>query len=358
MKIPSPTQKPNGKWLIQVQVDGRRVSKEFKTKEEALHWAYGIKIKAIEDSKSKPQKTFTVSMAFDRYIKQRSNILSPSTLKSYKNVQDNYFQDIMDSPVSSVTREVVQEEINKMASDKAYKTIKNAVALLLSVISSEQPINIKRLTFPQRDEKEHAFLEAPDIARLIDAIRDDRIEIPILLALWLGLRRSEICALEWSDFDFDKKTVSITKALVPNSDNQYVVKNRTKTTKSKRVLNIPDYVISRLEALQPDPSKRSGRITTMNPNDIYNHLKVICDRHGIPFVGIHGLRHTNASVMLSIGVTAKMAMARGGWSSNKVMQDIYQHLFSEDKAAADTAINEYFEKLITPGKSDSQPDTE
>lgn len=358
MRLPKPKQKENGKWLVQVMVDGKRQGKEFDTENEALYWASGIKTKTIKSEKPKQKQVFTLSMAFDKYINQRDNILSPATLKSYKNVHDNYFKDIMSEPVEKITKDVVQEEINKISKDKSYKTIKNAVALLLSVIQDYNQISIKKLTFPQREEKEHAFLEASDIAKLIDVIRDDPIEIPILLALWLGLRRSEICALEWSDFDFDKKTVSITKALVPNSENKYVIKNTAKTTKSKRTLNVPDYVISRLEAVQSDLSKRVGRITTTNPNDIYNHLKVICDNNKIPFVGIHGLRHTNASVMLSIGVTAKMAMARGGWSSNKTMQDIYQHLFSEDKAAADTAINNYFEKLITPGKEDVKDESE
>lgn len=353
MRLPKPKQKDNGKWIVQVMVDGKRQGKEFETEQDALYWAAGMKTKSIEAAKKKEKKTVTLSMAFDRYIQQRNNILSPSTLKSYKNIHDNYFADIMQRPVEQITKDTVQEEINKLAKEKSYKTIKNAVALLLSVIQDYNQINIKRLTFPQKEEKEHAFLEAPDIAKLIDVIRDDPVEVPVLLALWLGMRRSEICALNWSDFDFDKKTVSITKALVPNSDNKYVIKNTTKTAKSKRVLNVPDYVISRLEALQSDSEKRVGRITTMNPNDIYNHLKVICDNNKIPFVGIHGLRHTNASVMLSIGVTAKMAMARGGWSSNKTMQDIYQHLFSEDKAAADTAINNYFEKLIAPGKEET-----
>lgn len=354
MKLPKPKQKENGKWLVQVMVDGNRVGKEFDTEDEALYWAAGIKTKAIKSERAKKKEAFTLSMAFDKYIKQRDNILSPATLRSYKNVHENYFADIMEKPVEKITKDVVQEEINKLAKEKSFKTIKNAVALLLSVIQDYNQISIKKLTFPQKEEKEHAFLEAPDIAKLIDVIRGDPIEIPILLALWLGLRRSEICALEWSDFDFEKKTVSITKALVPNSDSKFVVKNTTKTAKSKRVLNVPDYVISRLEATQSDLSKRVGRITTMHPNDIYNRFKVICDRNEIPFVGVHGLRHTNASVMLSIGVTAKMAMARGGWSSNKTMQDIYQHLFSEDKAAADTAINDYFERLITPGKEGSE----
>ena len=73
---------------------------------------------------------------------------------------------------------------------------------------------------------------------------------------------------------------------------------------------------------------------------------MICDNNGIPFVGVHGLRHTNASVMLSLGVADKIAMARGGWSSKDTMQNIYQHLFKNDKSAADTAINGYFDGLI------------
>ena len=343
MRIPEPKQLPSGKWYMQVCVDGKRYNQTFETEDDAIYWASGLKTKSIDDKV--PHREVTVKKAFADYIDSRSNILSPSTLKSYKNIQENYFKNLMPKKAVSVKRMDVQKEINAMAGNKSYKTIKNAVALLLSVLSDYTDIDAKRLTYPQKAEKEHAFLEAPQIAKLLDVCRGDKIEIPILLALWLGLRRSEICALEWSDFDFEKKTVSITKALVPNDKNKYVLKNTTKTEKSKRTLALPDYVISRLEALQPDSSKRAGRITTMNPNDIYNHFKVICDNNGIPFVGIHGLRHTNASVMLSIGVTAKMAMARGGWSSKETMQNIYQHLFSSDKEAADTKINEYFSAL-------------
>ena len=348
MNIPEPKQQPSGKWMAQVMVNGKRSAKTFDTREEAIYWASGVKTKAIEIAEK--EKDMTLEYAMSKYIADRSNILSPSTIKSYTNFQENYFETLKKKKIKAITKSDIQKEINALSADKAYKTIKNAIAFLIAVISEDHQIDIKRLSFPQKPEKEHAFLEAPDITKLIDVIRDDVIEIPILLALWLGLRRSEICALEWSDFDFDKKTVSITKALVPNKENKYVIKNTTKTTKSKRTLAVPDYVISRLEACQSDPSKRVGRITTMNPNDIYNHFKVVCDRHKIPFVGIHGLRHTNASVMLSVGVTTKLAMARGGWSSNKTMQDIYQHLFSDDKKQADDMINNYFEKLIEPGK--------
>lgn len=347
MRLPEPKKLPSGNWRIQVLVDGKRVGRTFPTKEEAEYWAAGLKTKSIEDNL--PAKEVTVKKALQDYIESRDNLLSPSTLRSYKNVQANYFETLMPRKASSIKRADIQKEINALSVSKSTKTIKNAVALLLSAISDYTDIDPRKLTYPQQIKKEHPFLEAPDIAKLIDVIRGDKAEIPVLFALWLGLRRSEICALDWPDIDFEKKTVSITKAVVPNEENKYVLKKTTKTEKSRRVLDLPDYLISRLEALQPDLSKRVGRITTMNPNDIYNHLKVICDRNGIPFVGIHGLRHTNASVMLSVGITAKLAMARGGWSNNATMQNIYQHLFSSDKKEAGEKINQYFDAL-TPDK--------
>lgn len=343
MRLPEPKKLPSGNWRIQVLVDGKRVGRTFSTKEEAEYWAAGIKTKSIEENI--PAKEVTVKNAFQDYINSRSNILSPSTLKSYKNVQENYFKNLMPKKASTIRRSDIQAEINELSASKSTKTIKNAVALLLSVISEYTDIDSRKLTYPQQIKKEHAFLEAPDIAKLIDAVRGNKIEIPVLMALWLGLRRSEICALEWSDIDFSKKTVSITKALVPNEKNEFIVKPTTKTEKSRRVLDLPDYLISRLEALQPNESKRVGRITTLYPNDVYNRLKTVCEKNSIPFVGVHGLRHTNASVMLSIGITSKLAMARGGWSNNATMQNIYQHLFSSDKREADEKINQYFEAL-------------
>lgn len=343
MKLPEPKQLPSGKWRIQVLSGGKRLGQTFDSPEEARYWAAGIKTKSIEEDI--PRREVTVKKAFAEYISSRSNVLSPSTIKSYENIQNNYFKSLMPKKAVTIRRADVQREINVLASDKSNKTIKNAIALLLSVLSDYTEIDSRKLTYPANPKKEHAFLEAPDIAKLMDVCRGDRIEVPILLALLLGLRRSEICALEWEDIDFDNKTISITKALVPNSENKYVLKHTTKTEGSARKLEMPDYLISRLEAVQAASNKKSGRIVTMNPNDIYNHFKVLCDRHGIPFVGIHGLRHTNASVMLSIGITAKLAMARGGWSNEKTMQNIYQHLFSKDKQSADAKMNEYFAAL-------------
>lgn len=84
----------------------------------------------------------------------------------------------------------------------------------------------------------------------------------------------------------------------------------------------------------------------MDPSVIYNNLKKISARSGIPFVGVHGLRHTNASVMLSLGIVDKIAMKRGGWATDNTMKSVYQHVFSSDRDTADDMINAYFDSIV------------
>jgi len=351
-KLPKAQLLPSGKYRVRVVVNGQRVS--VTADDEKTAQAKAIALQAGIAKQEEKKNSQTVKDAISEYIESRENILSPATIRSYKVIQRDYFKNIMHRKVSDITEKDLQKEINALSKDHAYKTTKNAISFLASVVSQDHDISTRRLTYQQNIQKEHAYLDGNEMARLIDAIKGDIIEIPVLLALWLGMRRSEICALVWSDFDFDKKTVSITKALVPNSENKYVVKNTTKTEKSRRVVSCPDYIIERMKSIFPDGCK--GRIVKMNPNDIYNHLKVICNSNNIRFVGIHGLRHTNASVMLSLGIADKIAMARGGWSSKDTMQNIYQHIFSTDSSAADVAINNYFGNLLGL-KLDTKMDT-
>ena len=72
--------------------------------------------------------------------------------------------------------------------------------------------------------------------------------------------------------------------------------------------------------------------------------------HGNGFIfRFHGLRHTNASVMLSLGIVDKVAMARGGWSTDITMKQIYQHVFQRDKDIAGGKVDLFFQ-AIADGK--------
>ena len=190
---------------------------------------------------------------------------------------------------------------------------------------------------------------------LFDAIRGSSVELPILLAVWLGMRRSEIMGLCWDCVDFEKKQIHIRRTYIRDKEKGYVLTDNTKTVASRRSLDCPDYILTKLEAYTPN--SRNGQVFKMHPNTIYKLMRDICARNGIDFVGVHGLRHTNASIMLSLGIVDKVAMARGGWSTDVTMKSVYQHVFADDKKAAGILVDSYFER-VAEGKFATEIATE
>lgn len=344
-KLPTPQKLPSGMYRCQVMVDGKRVSVLDADPEVCQGKAIALRTGLIEQT-IKPKDHITLDDAITAYIDDRRTVLSPSTIMGYKGVQKNRFKGLMKTKIRDIDKAALQRAISNDAKTCSNKTLKNAIGLVTAVLSDYKDINTKGLKYPQKVKKEHAYLDASQIVELITACQGNVAEIPILLAVWLGLRRSEIMGLRWESIDFSEKKLKIEHAVVPNEDGEYVEKSELKNSTSRRVLSCPDYILSKLEFYQPDVSKRKGRVFTMDPSVIYNNLKKISERSGIPFVGVHGLRHTNASVMLSLGIVDKVAMKRGGWATDNTMKSVYQHVFSSDRDTADDMINAYFESMV------------
>lgn len=345
---PKPTLLPSGAWRCQIMIGGKRKSITAETPEAAHTKALALREGFLEDQEKFSKDTITLGDAIERYVEDRRPVLSPSTVRSYLETKRNRIKDLQAMRVIDITEDDIQRSISSAArAGKSTKTIKNDITLAVAVISRYKDINTKNLKYPPKVKKEHKFLETDEIVRLISACEGDKAEIPILLALWLGLRRSEILGLCWDCIDFDNHKITIKRALVRDDKGTYAIKGYTKNESSNRVVSCPSYILDKISDL---PGERSGRLFKTNDTSfIYDGLKDICDREGITFPGVHGLRHTNASVMLSLGIMDKYAMARGGWSTDHTMKNVYQHLFSEDKKSADDAINAFFEGKIAHG---------
>lgn len=340
---PKPFLLPSGMWRCQIMIDGCRESITAETPEKANVKALSLKagfLKAKKEAEKEKSGNITLSAAIDKYITSRENVLSPSTINGYKEIKRNRFKSIMSVKVKDISPQDLQEAINEDAKSVSRKTVKNALGLVSAVIAEYKDINIKRLRLPREKKTEHAFLDEKGMINLFDAIKGSSVEIPILMAVWLGMRRSEILGLCWDCVDFDSKKIQIKRTYLRDKDKGYVLVENTKTKASTRTLDCPDYILTKLAAYKPD--KRSGRIFTMHPNTIYKMMRDICERNGIDFVGVHGLRHTNASVMLSLGIVDKVAMARGGWSTDVTMKSVYQHVFPDDKVSATALVDTYF----------------
>ena len=342
---PKPELLPSGTWRCRVMVAGEKASALGNTPEEAHAKAISMKagIGDIQKKESDAKKgNIALSDAIDRYISARENILSPSTVNGYEEIKRNRFKSIMDKKVARIGPAELQEAVNEDAKKVSAKTIKNALGLIVSVISEYHDINIKRIRLPQRKRIEHSFLDESGMIELFESIQGTSVELPILLAMWLGMRRSEILGLCWDSVDFENHKIQVQRTYVKGPDKLYVLRDEMKTEASRRSLDCPGYI---LEKLKTYPGKHEGRIFKMHPNTIYKTMKRVCDRYGIDFVGVHGLRHTNASVMLSLGIVDKVAMARGGWSTDVTMKQIYQHVFASDKEIADEKVASFFQSI-------------
>lgn len=338
-KLPTPIELPSGAWRIQVMLDGKRVSRTFDKPEAAIAWAASVKA-GIEDAKGSPQFT-TLSSAIDIYIESRTSVLSPSSIRSYRTIQANRFQGLMNKNIYKISNLEIQRAVNAEAKKISAKTLKTAFGFICSVFSM-CGITVTGVNLPQIVRKKKRYLQPEDVGKLIEAVEGDSCEIPILLAVWLGMRRSEICGLCWDCIDIERSMLTVRRAVVPDEHHQLVLKEFPKNTASQRTIPCPEYIMEKIKAIP----HRDGQLFLMHPDTIRKHTHKACARAGITDTTIHGLRHTNAAVMKSLGIDDAHAMARGGWSCESTYKKTYSYVFDSAITTGDTAIDNYFSQKL------------
>ena len=329
MKTPKAKKLPSGSWRCLVQSDGVRRSFTASTQTEAEQAALRWKL-----AHEKPQQG-TLGQAMLRYIEDRENVLSPSTVRRYKKFVELNFKTLQRRALCTVTQSDVQREINAMRTSYSAKSIKNAWGFLCAVLR-ENGINYT-VTLPQVIEADHAFLEPEQIKPFLDEIKGYNLELPILLGLH-GLRRSEIIDLTWNDIDLKKSVLRVSGAAVQDSDGIWIHKAENKNASSRREVPI---LIPRLRELL-EANKGEGYVCPCHANSIYNAVNRACEKLGYPKIGVHGLRHTFASLCYHQGIPELAAMKLGGWSDYATMRRIYTHLANQDLQSAADNLTGFF----------------
>lgn len=332
MKIPAAKKLPSGSWRVQVSVSGQRYSVIAPTKKDAEREAAAIKSGARRvQAKVSP---LTVGEAIDQYIESKSAVLSPSTIAGYKRIRKNDMQSLMLTRLGSVTQQTIQRAVNEMSKTKSPKSVRNAHGLLSATLAVYRPDLILNTAMPQKVRYDVAIPSDDDVKTLLAAVRGERDEIPILLAVWLGLRMSEILGLRWDDIDGD--ILHIRRARVDEG-----IKG-TKTYSSQRDLPIPSYILNLLSTAP----RTSEYIVPVSRRALYSRFQVICKHAGMQHYRFHDLRHINASVMLAIGIPNKYAQERMGHATDNMLKTIYQHTMSKERIATARKVDEYFEQKI------------
>lgn len=358
---------PSGSWRVQCyagkDATGKRQYRSFTayTKREAEYMAAEFSMHYREISRD--TTAMTLQEAMEKYIKSKDGILSPSTIRGYTLMMRKHLQGLMGTRLNRLTSTMIQEAINQEA--KPYidshgkervptpKYIHNIYGLLSAVLREYYPALRLNVTLPQKERKEQLYLEPDQIGVLLRAVKGNEMEIPVLLALWLSLRSSEVTGLTWSCVDFNRSTITVRQARVRDKDNNWVEKS-TKTTNSTRTISAPSYIMELLKNAKGDAGP-DDHVVQISGNSLYGRLKTILHKNGLPDIRFHDLRHTNASVMLALNVPDLYAQKRGGWATNHTLKSVYQHTLESKRNSIDEAIDAYFYNLMDAGETSEDP---
>lgn len=345
MQIPEPKQTKSGNWYIQLMVDGVRYNRTFETKQDALYWASGIKTKSAQDAKA--PRHLTVGEAVDKYIESKNSVLSPSTLLGYKKIRKNSMEDIQGVQLQDLNQERVQRWINRLAREKSPKTVQNAHGLLSAVLDVYLPALTLNTTLPQKVRHEIQIPSKEELRKILQSCHGSRYELPIMLAVWLGLRQSEILGLRWDDIDGEYLLVR--RAIVMGEDGE--AEKTTKTYSGTRRLHIPAQLRDLLDA-QP---RMSDHIVQLSGKAIYSGFSRICEKAGVRHYRFHDLRHVNASAMLASGIPSTYSKQRMGHATDHMLNTVYYHTIKEEEVAYDAKIEQYLGDLM-PEDSEKEPE--
>lgn len=339
----NPTKLPSGSWRLLVYLgkdkNGKRIyhSVTHVNKRECIRIAN--ELAQHHHDITRDASKMTLREGIDAYIAMKDNILSPSTIRGYYTVRDHHMQQEMDMPLYKLTNNIVQAAINREAATYSPKTLTNVYGLVSSVLRQFTRTEL-HITMPKgRKTKTHVLTE-DEMRTLIAALNGHPAEIPLLLAMFLGLRASEIAGIKpEEDYNPQTHVLTIQRALVPDKDNNYVEKG-PKSEAGERSIPVPEYL-----AVKLDKCVAEGRpFCTIRQNNLSRTLKRVCENSGVTPIRLHDLRHQNASIML-LFAPDKYAMERGGWSTNFVMKNIYQHTITSERAKLDQNMNDYFNNL-------------
>ena len=343
-----------GKARLIVSVGGRADRRRFcrtvtyKTKKELK--------KLYEDFEAEcqnaPLTDITVQDLLESYITYcRTLGRKPTTLRGYRVTAERCYPLVGTILAKDLTTYRLEKFVAEMGEKGlSAKTIKNTMGLLSAAYDhsifigqlKENPC--KRVALPKQTPKDIRIFYLEEIPKFLEAIADVDLneKVAYELALFLGLRRSEILGLREADVDIVKGLVYVhnTRHRVDGKD----IESDTKTKRSTRVLALPDILILDLARLmeihrqfpyeKTDFLIQDGVGNPLGGQALSSRLTRLEQKQGLPTVTMHGLRHTYASLLHSQGVDMAMISAELGHSNLATTMNIYTHILNSPTNAS------------------------
>ena len=214
---------------------------------------------------------------------------------------------------------------------------------------------------PKKNDYQPVFLDADELKHLFEVVRGTKLELPVLVAAFYGLRRGEVCGLKWDAIDFERGTLTIkhtvTSMQVDGKTKMYA-QDSAKTKSSMRTLplvgSFAEYFRD-VKAAQELNKQVCGNCynyeydgyvfvdelgNLMRPDYLTSYFPQYIQKHGLRRMRFHDLRHSCASLLLANGIPLKQIQDWLGHSDFSTTANIYAHLgYSSKLSSAQAMVN-------------------
>ena len=274
-------------------------------------------IECYRDVELTEDSRITLSEWLDRWLAEyKAGTVRPGTLKSYRCYIEYYIKpQLGDKQISLISQQDIQRmyrrlktegrihehpEMDHQLSDSMVRHIHSTLhaALKDAVQAHVIPRNpTEGTTAPKPNYKPKRILTGEELDVFLAVVERDEVWRDFFQTeLMTGLRRGEICGLQWSDFDEEGGTLKVCRTLHSQRKGEYTV-GETKTNQGMRTIILPHSVTEILRRRKadaisqwifPDPVKPEDPV---DPNAAYRHMKTLLQRAGLPSIRFHDLRH-------------------------------------------------------------------
>lgn len=273
----------------------------------------------------------TVRNAIDLYIKDRSSVLSPSTIADYKNMY-KHFEDLLEMDVNEIDSKILQNKINNFAFDGlAPGTVRNRMRFLTTCLDFAGVEKRFKLRYPKAIPPKLAPPEPSEFHRLLSMASPEE-KLTIVLAGLYTLRRGEIAGLCGEDLLWDLHSIYVHTSRVQNDKKEWIRRDMPKNLNSVRVIQIDPEIMDLFPRVGP-----KEYVISLNPNQITKHFDRLRSKACVS-CRFHDLRKFAASIRSEM-MPSKYVEADGGWrKGSQILSSIYDKPFVEKR-------NEYSKKF-------------
>ena len=304
----------------------------------------------------------------DKWLDIVKTTIKPSTYSSYHSIVQYpirpYFQEkglTLGGLQASDIQEFYLNQLKRVSPNTVihYHAVIHK-ALRYAVKTDLIPVNpADKIDRPRKNSFTPSFYDSKEINKLFEAVEGTLLEMPVKLAAFYGLRRSECIGLRWSAIDFVNNTITINHTVATIEVDGKEIDLASDTTKTKSSLRtlplVPMFkeLLLRKQSEQKELRRVCGKAyntdyldyvcvnqlgVRISPDYVTDAFRQFLQQHGFRVIRFHDLRHSCASILLANGVPMKQIQEWLGHSDFSTTANIYAHLDFHSKVSSAEAM--------------------